>query len=83
MCGQPLTHYVVVPQHADRWVERRAMSVMATPYCTACSPAVDHAQASVPPVTPLDLPPTVTWLERWARRWLLAPDPQESPYADA
>ena len=69
-CDAPPTYLLVKPIDPDKWLTTREMSLIAVPWCDACSPAAmwDEASEVRPQPTRRDL----TWLERLMARWLFA-----------
>jgi len=53
VCQRPATHFWVRQVNPDEWTAKKQMTLLHTPYCTTCSPAVaDHEKQTPPPIKP-------------------------------
>ena len=69
-CEAEIDHFLIQLLPSDN--PNRHMSVLAVPWCDACSPAVMHDEAhELPKPKKAPLPPK-TWLEALMARWLFA-----------
>ena len=69
-CDAEIDHFLVQLLPSD--TPAREMSILAVPWCDACSPAVVHDEASDRPLPKKPPLQPMTWFERLIARWMFA-----------
>ena len=69
-CEAAIDHFLIQLLPSD--TPERSLSVLAVPWCEACSPAVVHDEAYERPQPKKAPLPKRTWLEALMARWLFA-----------